>query len=144
MPNVPTLPTPHGEKMTALAANTKAPAADAPRIQVAIQRYQQWRADILAVSGTRQQVVPLLVAKLNEYKRYIELELIFDTHIRRIDLDPLGLRFVVMVEELQLRISRLALALGCSLDGGAFGLLELAEPGNRSLSRPPLRSIGLD
>jgi len=79
MPNVPALPTPHGEKMTALAANTKVPAADAPRIQVAIQRYQQWRTDILAINGTRQQVVPLLVAKLNEYKRYIDLELIFDS-----------------------------------------------------------------
>lgn len=79
MAKVPSLPIPHGEKMAALAANDKVPATDVPRIQQATQRYRQWRTDILAINGTRQQVVPLLVAKLSEYKQYIDLELIFDS-----------------------------------------------------------------
>lgn len=41
MPHIPTLPTPHAEKMTALVANTKVPVVDMPRIQAAAQRYQQ-------------------------------------------------------------------------------------------------------
>ncbi|MCP4301273.1 MAG: hypothetical protein GY783_11860 [Gammaproteobacteria bacterium] len=73
-----------------------------------------------------------------------ELELIFDANIRRVDFDPLGVGFVFMIEELQLRIARLLIAFRCSLQPDAFGFLELAKPRNRPLSRPTFRSIGLD
>jgi len=79
MSKKPVLPTPHGEKMFALKANTKMPSSDLHRVQQAILRYQQWREESLFVNGTRQQIVSSLVKKLNKYKRYIELELIYDS-----------------------------------------------------------------
>jgi len=50
--------------------------------------------------------------------RSAELKLIFDANVRRVDLAPLGLGFVAMIEELQLRISRLLIALCCSFYAG--------------------------
>ena len=92
-----------------------------------------------------KQIVKLQLAdQLQREPRSTELELILDTNIRRVDLDPLRLKFVLMIEELQLRIKRLLLAFCRSLDTDAFGFLELAKPSNRPLSRPTFRSIGLD
>ena len=78
-PIAPVLPTPHLEKLQALAENTKLPAVDLPRVQAALLKYQQWRADILGIQGSMAEVVAPLIAKLNEYKRYIDLDLIFDS-----------------------------------------------------------------
>ena len=92
-----------------------------------------------------KQFVNLQTAdQLQSQPRSAELELIFDTNIRRIDFDPLRLKLVLMIEELQLRIERLLLAFRRSLDTNALGFLELAKPSNRPLSRPTFRSIGLD
>jgi len=73
-----------------------------------------------------------------------EFELILDTHLCRVNFDPLGLRVVVVIEELELRVARLLPALRGPLDAGALGLLEFAEPSDRSLTRPALRSVRLD
>ena len=80
-PNLPTpsLPTPHGDKLRALTTNTKVPAADEPRVRQALDHYQEWREDILNIQGERNNIVSQLVTKLNEYKRYIDLELIYDS-----------------------------------------------------------------
>ena len=48
-----------------------------------------------------------------------------------------------MIEELELRVGRLFPAFRRLLDAGAFGFLEFAEPGDRSLTRPPLSSVRL-
>ncbi len=76
---LPVLPTPHAEKLTALTANAKVPEVDRPRVMAAIERYRQWRADIIRVHGPRDQATPQLLKKLNEYKKYIDLNLIFDS-----------------------------------------------------------------
>ena len=95
--------------------------------------------------GAFEELVELQFADQLERKpRSAELELIFDTNIRRVDLNPLGLETAFLIEELQLRSSRLLRAFRRSLDADPFGLLELAEPSNRPLSRATLGSIRLD
>lgn len=73
------LPTPHLTKLNALLANRRLPAADKPRIEEALLRYKKWIEDIEAVSPGRKGAVTKLVEATNEYKAFIEVELIFDS-----------------------------------------------------------------
>ncbi len=77
---MPTLPTPHGDKLRALVHNKKLPLEDQIRIVQTIERYEEWLQQSKAVRGTYQDTVSNLVALLNAYyKRYIEVDLIFDS-----------------------------------------------------------------
>lgn len=76
---MPQLPTPHREKLLSLANNDKLPAYDRPRVQNAIQRYEEWLNRLSLVGGDYQDIVTQMVTITDEYKRYIELELIFDS-----------------------------------------------------------------
>lgn len=73
------LPTPHGDKLRALVQNEKLPVKDLPRVEQAIARYETWLQQLKAVRGTYQEIVAGLVSLLDDYKRYIELDLIFDS-----------------------------------------------------------------
>lgn len=73
------LPTPHGDKLQALLANEKLPVADKPQVIEAAKRYHDWLQQMRAVSGTMAEKVVALVNLLNSYKRFVELELIFDS-----------------------------------------------------------------
>lgn len=73
------LPSTHGDKLRALLENAKLPATDHPRVTTAIQKYDQWLVDLAAVNGTKAEIISRQVALLNAYKRYIELELVFDS-----------------------------------------------------------------
>jgi len=73
------LPTPHLEKLNATLANDKLPPADKPRIEAAIVRYNKWIADLNAVTGTPQKRIRAVVALLNAYRLYIDVELVFDS-----------------------------------------------------------------
>jgi hypothetical protein len=74
----PILPV-HGRKLASLAANRKMPSVDRPRVQAAKERYDAWvRAmDDLSLEG--DALLEKLVALLNEYKRSIEIDLIYDS-----------------------------------------------------------------
>jgi hypothetical protein len=72
-------PTPHLEKLNSTLENDKLPDADRPRIKRAIARYQQWIAAMNAVSGTPQARVAAMVALLNDYRLYIDVDLVFDS-----------------------------------------------------------------
>jgi hypothetical protein len=73
-------PTPHLEKLTAAHANDKLPACDKPRIELAIQRYQEWIKALDAATGkTPRKRLENLVALLNDYRLWIDVELIFDS-----------------------------------------------------------------
>ena len=72
-------PTPHLEKLEATLANEKLPAVDIPRVEAAIVRYGQWITALKAVTGTPQQRIHGMVALLNEYRLYIDLDLVFDS-----------------------------------------------------------------
>jgi len=69
----------HGEKLQALLANRKLPPADVPRVRKAVERYTAWQAALDGLSDTGPELLPKMVALLSDYKRYIELELIFDS-----------------------------------------------------------------
>ncbi len=72
-----TLPTPHFDKLNAAIQNNKMPAYEIPRLEAAIQRYQQWIQDMNQIDGQRDQVVASLVNLFNSYKFYIDFDLIY-------------------------------------------------------------------
>ena len=72
------LPRPHGDKLAALLDNEKLPNTDKPLVQKAVENHQKWLKDLENISGN-MTVVPELVSHLTSYKRYIDLELIFDS-----------------------------------------------------------------
>jgi len=74
-----TLPTPHGDKLRALIHNTKLPSEDLLRVEQTIERYQEWLDQLSAVRGTYQEIVTCMVSLLNDYKRHVELDLIFES-----------------------------------------------------------------
>lgn len=73
-----THPATHGDKLKALRANGGLPPADQARVEEAIKRYDAWVAKLRAAQGEGDGLLSSLVNALNEYKRYIELDLIFD------------------------------------------------------------------
>lgn len=73
------LPTPHLEKLRATLNNTKLPAADRPRIELAIERYHRWITAMKAVKGAPEEIVATMVGLLNDYKRFVDVEVIFDS-----------------------------------------------------------------
>ncbi|HEY7310884.1 MAG TPA: Bpu10I family restriction endonuclease [Gemmataceae bacterium] len=73
-------PTPHLEKLSAARENDKLPACDKPRIERAIQRYHEWIKALDSVTGRNpQKRLENLVALLNEYRLWVDVELIFDS-----------------------------------------------------------------
>ena len=76
--HLPILPV-HGQKLAALATNRKMPVVDKPRVQAAKERYNAWvkAMDELTLEG--DALLEKLVALLNDYKRFIEVDLIYDS-----------------------------------------------------------------
>ena len=73
------LPTPHLEKLLATLENDKLPSRDKSHLEACIGKYQEWITKLLAVSGTSlEDVVDKMVALLNEYRLYLDVEVIFD------------------------------------------------------------------
>jgi hypothetical protein len=73
-------PTPHLEKLTATLENDKLPVGDKPRIERAIQHYHEWITALDATTGkTPQKRLEKLVTLLNEYRLWVDVELIFDS-----------------------------------------------------------------
>ena len=73
------LPTPHGDKLNALLENEKLPKSDRPHILDALTLYKEWLEKLKLVTGGPQEIVTDMVDILNEYKRYVELNVIFDS-----------------------------------------------------------------
>ena len=73
------LPTPHFAKLQALLGNPRLPKADKPRVQEALVRYQEWIKELESIRTGQKGAVQKLVDATNEYKMFIELELIFDS-----------------------------------------------------------------
>ena len=74
------LPSPHGDKLTALLQNSKLPSGDLAGVQLAIERYTQWLAGLRASDGNRDQIITEMVSLLNSYKFHVDMELIFDSN----------------------------------------------------------------
>ena len=67
----------HGDKLKALLVNNKLPVADRKRVEAAVARYEDWVRRLREAKGG-PLLLTALVEALNDYKQYLELELIFD------------------------------------------------------------------
>ncbi|HEX5447238.1 MAG TPA: Bpu10I family restriction endonuclease [Pirellulales bacterium] len=69
----------HGQKIDKLLANRKLPRFDKSRVQTAKGKYQAWvtAMDDLTMAG--DSLLAKFVELLNDYNRYIEIELIYDS-----------------------------------------------------------------
>lgn len=72
------LPTPHGDKLQALLQNEKLPPQDRRRIEEAVKYYQTWVQQLDRVTGN-EHAVDEAVRLLNEYRNFLDLEVIFDS-----------------------------------------------------------------
>jgi Bpu10I restriction endonuclease len=72
-------PTPHLEKLNAALVNEKLPPTDKPRIERALEKYHEWTQALDAVSGNPSQRIRQLVALLNEYRLFLDVEIVFDS-----------------------------------------------------------------
>ncbi len=74
------LPTPHLEKLNAVLVNDKLPRSEAPRIREAMDRYSQWIAELNALMrDPPSDLLQKMVKSVNDYKDYIDIDLIFDS-----------------------------------------------------------------
>jgi hypothetical protein len=73
-----TLPTPHGDKLNALLRNNKLPKGDGERIERAVTQYQRWLESLTSIpTGTGS--VAEAVRLLNEYRLFLDIEVVFDS-----------------------------------------------------------------
>ena len=71
--------TPHLDKLRSVLENDKLPDADKPRVEQAVARHREWTGALDAVVGTPQERITTMVALLNEYRLYIDVDLGFDS-----------------------------------------------------------------
>ena len=70
----------HGEKIVAAMESTKIPAMDIARLKNALVKYDEWVKDLNNASGnTLDELVTNMVKLLNDYKFYVDVDLIFDS-----------------------------------------------------------------
>lgn len=70
----------HGEKIAAALDSAKLPSSDMARLTVALQKYDEWTNKLKTIDdSTLDGLIEKLVALLNEYKFYIDVNLIFDS-----------------------------------------------------------------
>lgn len=72
------LATPHGDKLKALLCNPKLPEEDKPRLQECLERYHRWLQSTQALPEGVDSI-EAAVQLLNEYRLYLDLEVIFDS-----------------------------------------------------------------
>lgn len=70
----------HGEKLVAAKSNDRLPVEDQARLDEAIERYDQWVEELNSLEGeTLDELIARMVSSLNDYKYYIDVNLIFDS-----------------------------------------------------------------
>ncbi|HVI55865.1 MAG TPA: Bpu10I family restriction endonuclease [Luteibacter sp.] len=69
----------HGKKLDALLKNKNLPKADKKRVERTIEAYNAWIAAMKAAKGKPRSVLASHVKALNNYKKHVDLELIFDS-----------------------------------------------------------------
>lgn len=77
--NTPVFPKPHKAKLDALLENQRLPASDRERVEEASRRYKLWISEMASIERAGPTTVQKLVDSTNRYKRFIELDLIFDS-----------------------------------------------------------------
>lgn len=74
-----TFPTPHLNSLHAVHGNDKLPSGDKKRVEDAIATYKRWIGKLEAVQGGRTEQLRRMVELLNEYRNYIDVDLVFDS-----------------------------------------------------------------
>ena len=70
----------HGEKIVAAIGSEKLPSCDKPRLAEALLKYDEWVSALESADApTVDELIEELVRLLNEYKLYIDVDLIFDS-----------------------------------------------------------------
>ena len=73
------LPTPHADKLRALLRNQNLPDIDKPRVREAVEKYDAWEKEVRQIEGDGDDLVEPLVDSLNRYRKWIDLNLIFNS-----------------------------------------------------------------
>jgi hypothetical protein len=73
------LPRPHYSKLLALAENEKLPEVDRVRVATGLERYAAWIQLMDGIESEGDALLAALVDSLNRYKRFVEIDLIFDS-----------------------------------------------------------------
>jgi SAM-dependent methyltransferase len=76
---MPELSRPHYAKLAACLNNRRLPEADKERLEEAVRKYHEWIAELEAIERGQADTVEKLVEATNRYKRFIELDFIFDS-----------------------------------------------------------------
>lgn len=76
---MPDFPKPHFSKIQACLENPRLPAEDREMLEEAKIKYSEWMESLNSVTQGEDDAVEKLVAATNKYKRFIELDLIFDS-----------------------------------------------------------------
>ena len=76
---MPELSRPHYKKLTACLNNRRLPESDKERLEEAIRKYNEWISNLESIEHGKDDTVEKLVEATNRYKRFIELNLIFDS-----------------------------------------------------------------
>lgn len=70
----------HGEKLVAALNSDKLPNEDIPMLENAIKKYDEWIISLNNVEGdSMEEIITKMVSLLNEYKFFIDVNLIFDS-----------------------------------------------------------------
>jgi hypothetical protein len=77
--SMPELSRPHYTKLTACLKNPRLPEADRERLEEAARKYHEWILELESIERGQADTVEKLVEATNRYKRFIELNLIFDS-----------------------------------------------------------------
>lgn len=75
-----TYQTPHLGKLEACLANKSLPACDIAKLKETIALYHKWIAEMGSITPDDPRSVEKLVDLTNRYKRFVELDLIFDSN----------------------------------------------------------------
>ncbi len=70
----------HGEKIVSAIENDKLPASDVPMLKEALEKYDKWISSLNDIDGNDlDDIINKMVNLLNNYKYYIDVNLIFDS-----------------------------------------------------------------
>ncbi|MCL1472241.1 Bpu10I family restriction endonuclease [Argonema antarcticum] len=79
LPVQPDSRTPHYDKLQKLLSNQKLPQADKESVQNTIAKYREWIKSMDGITSEGDEKVKALVNTLNDYKTFVEVELIWDS-----------------------------------------------------------------
>jgi hypothetical protein len=75
----PPIPSVHGAKIDKLLKNRKLPTGDQASVRTAKEKYLAWVKEMDELTFTGDALLAKLVELLNVYKRYIEVDLVYDS-----------------------------------------------------------------